>query len=81
MELPADGGSKRGNGMKRMKREVEWIPVGERLPETDEKVICLARNKKGDLNAVMGYYADHRWCCGMNSNIAYWMPVPALPEV
>lgn len=53
----------------------KWIPVSERLPEDDKKVLCQTITKKGVTNFVIGYYAD-RWCCGMNSNVIAWQPLP-----
>lgn len=57
-----------------------WIPVDQMLPPDDMRVLCLTRTKKGTYNAIVGYHADDRWCCGMNSNVTHWMPVPELPE-
>lgn len=54
----------------------KWIPVSERLPENDEKVLCQTVTKKGQINMVIGYYNFDRWCCGMNSNVTAWMPLP-----
>ena len=57
-----------------------WIPCADRLPDTDCRVLCLTKTKKGIINYVIGYYADDRWCCGMNSNVVAWMELPAPPE-
>lgn len=54
----------------------KWIPVTERCPDTDRKVLCQTVTKKGVINMVIGYYMDDRWCCGMNSNVVAWMPLP-----
>ena len=53
-----------------------WIPVSERLPEDDRKVLCQTMTKKGAPGFVLGYFANERWCCGMNSNVVAWMPLP-----
>lgn len=53
-----------------------WIPCSIRLPESDEKVLCQTVTKKGAVNFVSGYYMSDRWCCGMNSNVVAWMPLP-----
>ena len=61
-------------------RQVSWIPCTDRLPDTNRRVLCLTKTKKGIINYVIGYYADDRWCCGMNSNVVAWMELPAPPE-
>lgn len=58
-----------------------WTPCGERLPETEDKVLCCTMTKKGIPNIVIGYcYVDgggkRSWACGMNSNVIAWMPLP-----
>ena len=58
-----------------------WISVEERLPETDEHVLCCTRTKKGTANVVIGYWMDGMWRCGMNSNVTHWMPLPEVPDV
>ena len=47
-----------------------WIPVSERLPDNDDKVLCCTVTAKGMRNVIIGYYAD-RWCCGMNRICQY----------
>lgn len=59
-----------------VKPKPQWIPCSERLPETDDKVLCQTVTKKGVFGMVIGYYFDNRWCCGMNSNVTAWMPLP-----
>ena len=51
-----------------------WIV--DSVPETEDKVLCQTVTKKGAVNMVIGYYADGRWCCGMNSNVVAWQPLP-----
>ena len=53
-----------------------WIPVTDRVPDNEHYVLCTTLTKKGFRNLVIGYYADGRWCCGMNSNVIAWMPLP-----
>ena len=57
-----------------------WIPVEQMVPPDDMRVLCLTRTKKGTHNILVGYHANGRWCCGMNSNVTHWMPVPEPPE-
>ena len=55
----------------------QWISCRERLPETEDKVLCQTLTKKGTTNFVLGYHTDDLgWCCGMNSNVIAWMPLP-----
>lgn len=56
--------------------ECAWIPVEERLPDTEERVMCCTETKKGNKNITIGYYMDGAWRCGMNSNVTAWMPLP-----
>lgn len=60
---------------------IDWISTTDRLPETDEKVICLTLTKKGARNIIFGYYSDGMWRCGMNANVTHWLPLTALPEL
>ncbi len=62
-----------------MERGSGWIPVEKRLPKTEDKVLCCTRTQKGIKNIVIGYYSD-RWCCGMNSNVIAWQPLPEIYE-
>ena len=64
------------NTIDRQPKVSEWIPVSERLPETEDKVMCCTETKKGNKNIVIGYYMDGAWRCGMNSNVIAWMPLP-----
>lgn len=55
-----------------------WYKSSQRLPETEEKVLCWTRTQKGVNNMVVGYYSPElgRWCCGMNSNVIAWRQLP-----
>lgn len=57
-------------------KKMEWIPVTQDLPNDGEYVLCTTQTKNGTRQVVKGYYADGRWCCGMNSNVVAWMPMP-----
>lgn len=61
--------------------EPYWIPAIV-SPDSDRRVLCLTKTKKGVLNYVLGYYAHDRkhWVCGMNSNVIAWMDLPEPPE-
>jgi hypothetical protein len=60
--------------------DVKWISVDERLPEDGVKVLCCTKTKSGNRNIVIGYH-DGRWCCGMNSNVTHWMPLPEVAQL
>ena len=59
-----------------------WIPVTEKLPEDENKVLCCTVTKKGLKNLVIGYYSPERkcWVCGMNSNVVAWRILPPVYE-
>ena len=63
-------------GMELVYPTQRWIPVTERLPENDEKVLCCTMTKKGLPNIVIGYHYENGWACGMNNNVVAWMPLP-----
>lgn len=60
----------------------KWIPVTERLPETEDHVLAATQNKKGTYNIVKAYYCHDlgTWAAGMNSNVTHWMPLPEPPK-
>lgn len=55
-----------------------WIPCTERLPETEDYVLCTTETKKGLRQVVRGYYMHDvkDWACGMNRNVLAWAPMP-----
>lgn len=55
-----------------------WIPTSERVPETEDHVLCTTQTKRGTKNVLIGYYipAAERWAVGMNSNVIAWAPLP-----
>lgn len=68
--------------MKMAKQALEaarWRKADEELPDRYIKVLCCTVTKKGYTNRIIGYW-DDRWCCGMNSNVVAWMPLPRYEE-
>jgi len=59
----------------------QWISVKERLPETEDHVLCCTVTKAGKRNVVRGYYCldTQVWASGMNANVTHWMPMPWMP--
>ena len=55
-----------------------WIPVNEKLPANEDKVLICTITKTGNKNILVGYYSPdlRRWVCGMNSNVIAWQPLP-----
>lgn len=47
----------------------------DRLPDTEDRVLCCTKTAKGVQNIVIGYYMNGAWRCGMNSNVTHWMPL------
>ena len=62
--------------IKALETQLQWIPVSDRLPTTDRRVLCQTLTKKGNINFVLGYYFLGGWVCGMNSNVVAWMELP-----
>ena len=55
--------------------QTRWIPVSERLPESDDDV--LVTDDAGGLAEVGIDWLDiysNRWCC--SQNVTAWMPLP-----
>jgi hypothetical protein len=56
-----------------------WIPVSERLPKEDERILCLHSDGFIDCGVLIG----ETWCCDMDEyavirdDIYAWMPLPA----
>lgn len=76
-----------------MKREIErmvvsgnkprWIPVTERLPETDDEVVVAFKNSEdGEWWYRIDNFVDGAFCynTAFNRNIEYWMPLPEPPK-
>ena len=54
-----------------------WIPVEERLPETDDMVLVTCKTKKGVLSVNRAYYCNGSWHgSGSMSGVIAWMPLP-----
>ena len=54
-----------------------WIPVMERLPETDDMMLVTAKTQKGQRNVNRAYYSNGFWHgSGSMANVTAWMPLP-----
>ena len=54
-----------------------WIPVSERLPETDDLMLVSCRTKKGVNSVNRAYYSNDAWHgSGSMSGVIAWMPLP-----
>ena len=59
-----------------------WIPVGERLPEVNEKVIALAKDCMNvDWVLPKELREVGKGAFARLYNVTHWMPLPKLPEV
>lgn len=58
-------------------KKTRWIPVTERLPETDDLVLVTCRTKKGIDSVNRAYYANDFWHgSGSMSGVVAWRPLP-----
>ena len=58
-----------------------WIPVSERLPETNRLVLILTRL---GTQFTAGHYPDGNWYTPTDEiwgEVTHWMPLPPPPEV
>lgn len=67
-----------------MPEEVQrWIPVTERLPESDAdtKYLVTCKTKSGRQNINMAWFDGALWHgMGSMSGVTHWMPLPPLPR-
>ena len=56
----------------------KWIPVTERLPEGETKVLALTKHRTQMIASYNPMF--DRWICGGNIVVTHWMHLPALPE-
>ncbi len=72
--------------------ETRWIPVSERLPEHDSRVLVAAKQPDGQLVVKELLFVDWsdppepprpEWSGdrGHERNVTHWMPLPEPPEV
>lgn len=62
----------------------KWIPVTERLPENDVKVLAIVK-EDGYNRIAFSFNEDGRWWdCFYdgfrNINVTHWMPLPEAPS-
>ena len=54
-----------------------WIPVTERLPETEDMMLVTAKTTKGVRSVNRAYYMNGFWHgSGSMANVTAWMPLP-----
>ena len=56
---------------------MEWIPVSDRLPESDYMCLVSCKTKKGVKSVNRAYYSNGFWHgSGSMSGVEAWMPLP-----
>lgn len=56
----------------------KWIPVSDRLPESDYMCLVSCKTKKGVKSVNRACYSDGFWHgSGSMSGVEAWMPLPA----
>lgn len=74
-----------------LKKERQWIPVGERLPEPDKKVLAIVSGRWENITfdrayELMSWSSDEGWIMEAwpeleDPEVTHWMPLPEPPEV
>jgi len=64
-----------------LKEAQRWIPVSERLPDTDmvELYEVVIRNKKGHRFRQEGYWQSSEWEIPASEQVEYWREIDPLP--
>lgn len=61
-----------------------WIPVSERLPKDDGKVLAIVKEDGYNRIAFVFYEGRRWWDCFydgfQNINVTHWMPLPEPPK-
>ena len=66
--------------------EMKWIPIGERLPKDDGKVLAIVKEDGYNRIAFVFNEGGRWWDCfydydGIrNVNVTHWMPLPEPPK-
>ena len=56
---------------------MKWIPVSDRLPESDYMCLVSCKTKKSVKSVNRAYYSDGFWHgSGSMSGVEAWMPLP-----
>lgn len=75
-----------------LREKQQWIPVTERLPETEDFVLAVVNGKPAenvtlvDSIEIASFMRDEGWCLDMypeweDPKVTHWMPLPPAPEV
>lgn len=75
-----------------LREKYQWIPVTERLPETEDFVLAVVNGKPTenltlvDSIEIASFMRDEGWCLDMypeweDPKVTHWMPLPDAPEV
>ena len=65
--------------------EPKWIPLSERLPENDQRVLCFMKDKAfGTFRVFQWNYIDWQWNDGSEwydeNDVTHWMQLPEPPK-
>lgn len=58
---------------------MEWISVKDRLPEEEEKILILSRNKPEKARYIRGQFVDMN-ICGIWQDVTHWVSLTELPK-
>jgi hypothetical protein len=60
---------------------MEWIPVGERLPECDGRYAIIYEQGEVRRRFIGDYLCvERRWTGTLGARVTHWLELPPLPE-
>ena len=62
-----------------MREQPRWISVEDRLPDNEDTVLCVTKNKRPFV-CRYDHYWKH-WRVSGSVKVTHWMPLPEPPEV
>ena len=71
--------------LEKEKADSQWIPVTERLPENDSRVLAYCKDRM--IHDMKWSWVQNEWCDKVSGGryfedfVTHWVPRPKVPEV